>query len=123
MSTLQIRSIVTSNSPQQRAAPQSHDNSTFVPDVDIESAYHEPKVLADTAENSPETTDEPNGKAEATADHIEEDATVSNEDNRVARTMSIIFDPSTEKHKEDAALYIPGPRAHDHGKSTRTRFG
>ncbi|EXL92833.1 hypothetical protein FOIG_14008 [Fusarium odoratissimum NRRL 54006] len=29
--------------------------------------------------------------------------------------MTITFDPSTEKHKEDAALYIPGPRARDRG--------
>ncbi|EWZ33200.1 hypothetical protein FOZG_12961 [Fusarium oxysporum Fo47] len=29
--------------------------------------------------------------------------------------MTINFDTSTEKHKEDAALYIPGPRARDRG--------
>ncbi|RKK73707.1 Low-affinity potassium transport protein [Fusarium oxysporum] len=97
----------------KRLTPQNLDNSPGIPDVDIESARHESKVPADTTENSAEVTNEPNGKAKATDDHIEEDATIANEDRRVARTMTITFDPSTEKHKEDAALYIPGPRARD----------
>ncbi|KAH7147926.1 cation transport protein-domain-containing protein [Fusarium sp. MPI-SDFR-AT-0072] len=97
----------------KRLAPQNLDNSPGIPDVDIESAPHESKVPADAAENSAEVTNEPNGKAKATDDHIEEDATIANEDRRVVRNMTITFDPSTEKHKEDAALYIPGPRARD----------
>ncbi|KAH7215737.1 cation transport protein-domain-containing protein [Fusarium oxysporum] len=97
----------------KRLTPQNLDNSPGIPDVDIESARHESKVPADTTENSAEVTNEPNGKAKATDDHIEENATIANEDRRVARTMTITFDPSTEKHKEDAALYIPGPRARD----------
>lgn len=105
------------------AAPQSVDNSTGVTDIDIESAHHELKVLADTAEISAEAADDPNGKAKATGYHIEEDATISDEDRPVARTMAITFDPSTEKHKEDTALYIPGPRARDRGTFTRTLFG
>lgn len=105
------------------AATRSLDNSTGVPDVDFESAHREPKVLADTGENSAEATDEPKGKAEATDDHIEEDAAIANENRPVARTMNITFDPSTERNKEDAALYIPGPRARDRGRSTHTRFG
>ncbi|KAL5589499.1 hypothetical protein FOVSG1_011366 [Fusarium oxysporum f. sp. vasinfectum] len=80
----------------KRLTPQNLDNSPGIPDVDIESARHESKVPADTTENSAEVTNEPN-------------------DRRVARTMTITFDPSTEKHKEDAALYIPGPRARDRG--------
>ncbi|KAK2925597.1 Potassium/sodium transporter Trk/HKT [Fusarium oxysporum f. sp. vasinfectum] len=99
----------------KRLTPQNLDNSPGIRDVDIESARHESKVPADTTENSAEVTNEPNGKAKATDDHIEEDATIANEDRRVARTMTITFDPSTEKHKEDAALYIPGPRARDRG--------
>ncbi|RKL33122.1 Low-affinity potassium transport protein [Fusarium proliferatum] len=97
------------------AAPQSVGNSTGVTDIDNESAHHELKVLADTAEISAEAADDPNGKAKATGDHIEEDATISDEDRPVARTMAITFDTSTEKHKEDTALYIPGPRARDRG--------
>ncbi|EGU87904.1 hypothetical protein FOXB_01590 [Fusarium oxysporum f. sp. conglutinans Fo5176] len=97
----------------KRFTPQNLDNSPGIPDVDIESAHHESKVPADTTENSAEVTNEPNDKAKATDDHIEEDATIANEDRRVARTMTITFDPSTEKHKEDDALYIPGPRARD----------
>ncbi|KAM5520131.1 low-affinity potassium transport protein [Fusarium oxysporum f. sp. phaseoli] len=99
----------------KRFTPQNLDNSPGIPDVDIESAHHESKVPADTTENSAEVTNEPNDKAKATDDHIEEDATIANEDRRVARTMTITFDPSTEKHKEDDALYIPGPRARDRG--------
>ncbi|KLO81851.1 putative potassium transporter TRK-1 [Fusarium fujikuroi] len=99
----------------KRLAPQALDYSPDIPDVDIESAQHESKVLADTNENSAKTTDEPNGKAKATNDCIEEDAALANEDRRVARTTIITFDPSTERHKEDDALYIPGPRARDRG--------
>ncbi|EXL92832.1 cation transport protein-domain-containing protein [Fusarium oxysporum II5] len=99
----------------KRLTPQNLGNSPGIPDVDIESARHESKVPADTTENSDEVTNEPNGKAKATDDRIEENATIANEDRRVARTMTITFDPSTEKHKEDAALYIPGPRARDRG--------
>jgi hypothetical protein len=98
------------------------DNSTGITDVDIESAHNKPKVLADTTENSAEATDETNGKAKATDDLIEEDPTVANEDRRVARTMAITFDPSTEQHKDDDALYIPGPRARDRGKFTPKRL-
>ncbi len=116
MSALQIRSTVTPYSSQQPVAPQALDYSPDIPDVDIESAQHESKVLADTNENSAKTTDEPNGKAKATNDCIEEDAALANEDRRVARTTTITFDPSTERHKEDDALYIPGPRARDRGK-------
>ncbi|CVL08809.1 probable potassium transporter TRK-1 [Fusarium mangiferae] len=99
----------------KRLAPQALHDSPAIPDVDIESAQHESKVLADTNENSAETTDESNGKAKATNDCIEEDAALANEDGRVARTTTITFDPSTERHKEDDALYIPGPRARDRG--------
>ncbi|KAF5626917.1 potassium transporter TRK-1 [Fusarium tjaetaba] len=97
----------------KRLAPQMLGNSTGITDVDVESAHHEPKALADATENSAEATDEPNGKAKATDDHIEEDATIPSEDRRVARTMTITFDPSTERHKDDDTLYIPGPRARD----------
>ncbi|KAG9495371.1 hypothetical protein J7337_013615 [Fusarium musae] len=97
----------------KRLAPQMLGNSTGITDVDIESTHNEPKVLADTTENSAEATDETNGKAKATDDLVEEDPTVANEDRRVARTMTITFDPSTEQHKDDDALYIPGPRARD----------
>ncbi|KAF5710057.1 potassium transporter TRK-1 [Fusarium mundagurra] len=99
----------------KRLGPQMLDNNTAITDVDIESAHQESKVLADTTENSAETTDEPNGKAKATDGHIEEDTTIANEDRRVARTMTITFDPSTERYKDDEALYIPGPRARDRG--------
>ncbi|KAI8720193.1 HET domain-containing protein [Fusarium sp. LHS14.1] len=33
----------------------------------------------------------------------------------VARTTTISFDPSTEKHKDDATLYIPSPRDRERG--------
>ncbi|KAF5532610.1 potassium transporter TRK-1 [Fusarium napiforme] len=99
----------------KRLAPQMLDNRTGTTDVDVESAHHEPKALVDATENSAEATDEPKGKAKATDDHIEEDATIPSEDRRVARTMTITFDPSTERHKDDDALYIPGPRARDRG--------
>lgn len=99
----------------KRLAPQALDDSQAVPDVDIEIAQHKSKVPADTTENSAKTTDEPNGKAKATDDRFEEDAAPANEDRRVARTTTITFDPSTQRHKEDDALYIPGPRARDRG--------
>ncbi|KAF4495034.1 potassium transporter TRK-1 [Fusarium agapanthi] len=94
----------------KRLTPQMIDKSTRTTDVDIESAHQEPKVLADTTEYSAEATDETNGKAKAT-----DDPTVANEDRPVTRTMTITFDPSTERHKEEDALYIPGPRARDRG--------
>ncbi|KAF5586466.1 potassium transporter TRK-1 [Fusarium pseudocircinatum] len=99
----------------KRLAPQMLDHSTGITNVDIESAHHEPKVYADATENSAEATDEPNGKAKATDDLIEEDPTVANEDRPATRTMTITFDPSTERHKDDDTLYIPGPRARDRG--------
>ena len=76
---------------------------------DVEDAYDESKLKTDTTGKS---TVDPSIPAE------DEDKTKDNSEVQrpIARTTTISFDPSSEAHTGNTTLYIPGPRAREHGK-------
>jgi len=76
---------------------------------DVENAYDEPKLKTDTTGKSTEAPSIPIGPESETTDRDEQ--------RPVARTTTISFDPSTEGHTGNTTLYIPGPRAREHGKT------
>lgn len=78
---------------------------------DVEDAYDESKLKTDTTGKSTVDTSIPVGK--------EGEATERAEQRPVARTTTISFDPSSEAHTGNTTLYIPGPRAREHGKIHR----
>ncbi|KAI1071506.1 hypothetical protein LB507_005412 [Fusarium sp. FIESC RH6] len=88
----------------KRLAPQMLDRRS----EDVEDAYDESKLKTDTTGKSTVDTSIPVG--------TEGEATERAEQRPVARTTTISFDPSSEAHTGNTTLYIPGPRAREHGQ-------
>lgn len=82
---------------------------------DVEHAYNESKLKSDTTGKS--TADETSIAARINEGTTDRADGRGNEERTIARTTTISFDPSTEAHTGNTTLYIPGPRARDHGET------
>ncbi|CAG7558040.1 unnamed protein product [Fusarium equiseti] len=89
----------------KRLAPQMLDRRS----EDVEDAYDESKLKTDTTGKSTIDPDIPVRAEGETTDNRDEQRPI-------ARTTTISFDPSTEGHTGNTTLYIPGPRAREHGQ-------
>ncbi|KAJ4127711.1 hypothetical protein NW768_007983 [Fusarium equiseti] len=89
----------------KRLAPHMLDRRS----EDVEDTYDQSKLKTDTTGKSTEAPTIPIGPESETVDNREEQRPI-------ARTTTISFDPSTEGHTGNTTLYIPGPRARDHGQ-------
>ena len=77
---------------------------------DVEDAYDGSKLKTDTTGKSTIDPDIPVRAEGETTDNRDEQRPI-------ARTTTISFDPSTEGHTGNTTLYIPGPRAREHGET------
>ncbi|EWZ78216.1 hypothetical protein FOCG_17338 [Fusarium oxysporum f. sp. radicis-lycopersici 26381] len=91
----------------KRLAPQSpRDDRPSTTDVDVEGAHDLSKEVPETSGNS----------TAVSANTVDRPPANLNAQEQGPRTTTITFDPSTEQHKENTTLYIPGPRARERGQ-------
>ncbi|KAF5655760.1 putative potassium transporter TRK-1 [Fusarium heterosporum] len=84
----------------------TRDDRPSTTDVDVEGAHDLSKEVPETGGNSTEVSANPVDRPPANLNYRE----------RGLRTTTITFNPSTEQHKENTTLYIPGPRDRERGQ-------
>lgn len=102
--------LVTNTSPLDTAPQLLHDRRGNR-DADVEQASE--KTLDTHGDGTASGNDVTTSSDVVTQPRIMPESAIA--EGQLVRTTTITFDPSTESHRENDTLYIPGPRARERG--------